>query len=160
ADDPGSVLRRVQRGEFRSPRALDPAIDRALEAVCLRAMATRPEDRYDSCKALAEDVERWMADEPVSAYSEPWALRLGRWARRHRPLVASTAALLLTATVALGVGIWRVSLEQAETERRRMEAEGHFAQARSMIDNLLVKFADERLPNSPGMEQIREQLLH
>jgi serine/threonine-protein kinase len=159
-EDPGAILRRVQRGDFPPPRALDPAIDRALEAVCLKAMATRPEDRYASCKALAEDVERWMADEPVSAYSEPWAVRLGRWARRHRPLVAGTAALLLTATVALGVGIWRVSLEQAETERRRSEAEGHFIQARSIINNLLVTFADERLPNSPGMEQLRQILIN
>ena len=35
-------------------------------------MALRPEDRYESPRALADDVERWMADEPVSAYSEPW----------------------------------------------------------------------------------------
>jgi serine/threonine-protein kinase len=157
--DAGEVLRRVQRGEFPPPRALDAAIDRTLEAVCLKAMATRPEDRYGSVRALAEDVERWMADEPVSAYSEPWAVRLGRWARRHRPLVAGTAALLLTSTVALSVGIWRVSLEKAETERRRLEAEGGFAQVRSIIKNLLVTFADERLPNSPGMERLREQLI-
>ena len=47
------VLRKVQRGEFASPRQLDPSIDRALEAVCVGAMATRPEDRYASCRALA-----------------------------------------------------------------------------------------------------------
>ena len=45
-DDVGDVLRAVQRGEFPPPRQLDPSIDRALEAVCLKAMATRPEDRY------------------------------------------------------------------------------------------------------------------
>jgi serine/threonine-protein kinase len=157
--DAGEVLRAVQRGEFPPPRRLDPSADKALEAVCLKAMAVRPEDRYASCKALAEDVERWAADEPVTAWREPVTVRARRWLGRHRPLVAGTAALLLTATVALGVGIWRVSLEQAETERRRLEAEGHFAQARSIIDKLLVTFADERLPNSPGMERLREQLI-
>ena len=45
-DDVGEVLRKVQRGEFRPPRQLDPSIDKALEAVCLKAMAARPEDRY------------------------------------------------------------------------------------------------------------------
>ena len=55
---------------------LDPAIDRALEAVCLKAMATKPEDRYGSCRALADDIERWMADEPVTAWTEPRTRRL------------------------------------------------------------------------------------
>ena len=56
----------------RRPRQLDPSIDQALEAVCLKAMALKPEDRYGSCRALAEDIERWMADEPVTAWREPW----------------------------------------------------------------------------------------
>src|SRR5262245_31911085 len=45
-DDAGMILRQVQNGEFPSPRTLDPSIDPALEAVCLTAMATKPEDRY------------------------------------------------------------------------------------------------------------------
>ena len=77
----------MQRGEFPPPRRLDPTIDRALEAVCLKAMAHRPEDRYASPKALAEDVERWMADEPVSAWREPIARRARRWAKRNRTKV-------------------------------------------------------------------------
>ena len=47
------------------------AIPRALEAVCLKAMATEPEDRYATARALAEDIERWLADEPVTAWREP-----------------------------------------------------------------------------------------
>src|SRR5262245_18901812 len=65
AGDALDVIPRVRRSEFRPPGVIDPAIDRALEAVCLKAMALRPEDRYSSPKALAEDMERWMADEPV-----------------------------------------------------------------------------------------------
>ena len=63
--------RACSRASSRRPAQLDPSIDRALEAVCLKAMALKPEDRYASCQALAEDVERWMADEPVSAWREP-----------------------------------------------------------------------------------------
>src|SRR6185312_218284 len=50
--DIGDVLRAVQTGEFPTPRALDPTIDRALEAVCQKAMALRPEERYNSPRAL------------------------------------------------------------------------------------------------------------
>jgi serine/threonine protein kinase len=71
AGEVGDVLRAVQRAEFQPPRTIDPSTDRALEAVCLKAMALRPEDRYGSCRALAEEIERWMADEPVSAWREP-----------------------------------------------------------------------------------------
>jgi serine/threonine protein kinase len=56
--DAVDVIPRVQRGDFPPPRTLDPAIDWALEAVCLKAMSLRSEDRYDSCHALAEDIER------------------------------------------------------------------------------------------------------
>src|SRR5262249_8468713 len=62
-DDVGVVLRAVQNGKFPLPRQLDPTIDRALEAVCLKAMALKAEDRYATPKALADDIERWLADE-------------------------------------------------------------------------------------------------
>ncbi len=44
----------------------------------LKAMALRPDDRYTTAKALGEDIEHWMADEPVSAYRDPWLARLAR----------------------------------------------------------------------------------
>ena len=71
-DDVGEVLRAVQRGEFPPPRQLDPSIDRALEAVCLKAMAHRARrTATPRRRALADDIERWLADEPVSAWREP-----------------------------------------------------------------------------------------
>jgi eukaryotic-like serine/threonine-protein kinase len=100
-DDIGELLRQVRRGEFPTPRALDPVIDRALEAVCLKAMATKPEDRYGSCRALADDIERWMADEPVTAWPEPWTRTLLRWLTRHRVAVTAAAAAGLVALVGL-----------------------------------------------------------
>ena len=55
--DLNRVLWAVQRGEFPPPRQAAPTIDRALEAVCLKAMALKPEDRYCSPLALAADIE-------------------------------------------------------------------------------------------------------
>jgi serine/threonine-protein kinase len=96
-EDVGAVLRAVQKGEFPPPRRLDPAIDPALEAVCLKAMALRAEDRYTTPRALAEDIEHWMADEPVAAWREPWARRVRRWERRHRTSVMAAGSGLLVA---------------------------------------------------------------
>jgi serine/threonine protein kinase/tetratricopeptide (TPR) repeat protein len=101
-DDIGEVLRKVQRGVITRPRQLEQSLDKALEAVCLKAMATRPEDRYATCRALAEDVDRWMADEPVTAWREPLARRARRWARRNRTAVTSLVASVLVALVGTG----------------------------------------------------------
>src|SRR5262249_54812792 len=111
--DLGRLLQRVQRGDLVRPRAVKPDVPAALEAICLKAMALEPGDRYRSSRALADDVEKWLADEPVPVYREPLALRLGRWGRRHRPLVAGCVTLLLTAVVALSTSTYLVTKEQA-----------------------------------------------
>ncbi len=61
------VLRDVQRGDFPPPRRIKLAISPALEAVCLKAMALDSEDRYPSPRALADDIECLLANEPVPA---------------------------------------------------------------------------------------------
>ena len=93
--DLGTVLRDVQKGAFPPPRQVDPSIDKALEAVCLKAMATRPEDRYATARTLADDIERWSADEPTSAWSEPYSVRARRWMRRNRTAVTAASVSLL-----------------------------------------------------------------
>jgi serine/threonine-protein kinase len=103
--DVGEVLARVQRGDFPAPRRVISWTPAALEAVCLKAMALRPEDRYHSPRDLADDIELWLADEPVSAYPEPLALRARRWMKRHRTLVTSAAAALLVAVTGLSAGL-------------------------------------------------------
>ena len=65
-------------------------------------MALEPEDRYPTCRALADDIERWMADEPVSAFPEPWTQRFRRWTRRNRTVVSTAAAAAIVALVGLG----------------------------------------------------------
>ena len=75
ADDLATVLQKVERGEFLSPRAVNPEIAQPMEAICLKSMALKREDRYASPKALADDIEHWLADEPVAAYREPLPAR-------------------------------------------------------------------------------------
>src|SRR5262249_11996351 len=60
----GELLEKVKRSEFALPRQIKPGVPRALEAVCLKAMAAKPEDRYATALDLAEEIEHWLADEP------------------------------------------------------------------------------------------------
>ena len=97
------LLQRIQEGHFPRPSAVTPDVPRALEAVCLKAMSLRPEDRYASARDLASDLEAWLADEPVTAWTEPLTIRARRWMRRHQTVVVSTVATALVAIVALSV---------------------------------------------------------
>jgi tetratricopeptide (TPR) repeat protein len=119
--DLGAVLPKVQRGEFPPPRQVKGNVPPALEAICLKAMALRPEERYASPQALADDLEHWLADEPVRAYREPLLARLGRWRRRHRGLVAGVTAAALVALLLGGIGLYWL-VEQAAELRRGVEA--------------------------------------
>jgi hypothetical protein len=137
-DDAGAMLRLVQAGAFAPPRAVDPSIDRALEAVCLKAMAQRPEDRYATPKALSDDVERWAADEPVSAWREPLARRARRWARQHRPAVTGAIAALLAGLV----GLAALAGVQSRANARLKGAND--ATSRALTETSRAKAATER----------------
>jgi serine/threonine-protein kinase len=133
--DVGDVLRDVREGAFPPPRQFDPSIDRALEAVCLKAMATRPEDRYGTPRALAEDVERWAADEPVSAWREPVGRRARRWARRHRPAVTGATAALLAGLV----GLAAVATVQTRARARLTDANVRLADSNGRLRASLAR---------------------
>jgi len=116
------AMEKLKSGNITRPREVKPRVSARLEAICLKAMALLPEERYSSAIALADDIERWIADEPISAYREPWHGRLRRWARHHRTIVATAAVLLVTATVASAIGMIVVKQEQVRTETQREQA--------------------------------------
>jgi tetratricopeptide (TPR) repeat protein len=118
------LQQKIQRGEVTPPQRIKPDTPRPLAAVCSKAMAVKPEDRYGTAADLAIDVEQWLADEPVTAWGEPWSIRCGRWMRKHRTLVTSAAALLVTAVVGLSIGLVAVDSERRQTELER-EATAH-----------------------------------
>ena len=97
------MLQCVSEGKIESAVAVNPNVPRPLDAICRRAMALKPEDRYPSAQDLATDVERWLADEPTDAYPEPLRDRLGRAVRRHRAAVVGLGVLMLTTIVAMGI---------------------------------------------------------
>jgi formylglycine-generating enzyme required for sulfatase activity len=108
----GAVLAQVRQGPPPSPAHVRRGVPRALEAVCLKAMARAPADRYAGAAEVAREVERWLADEPVAAYREPLPVQLSRWGRRHRTLVTAVVLVLLTLVGAAIIGGLVVGREQ------------------------------------------------
>lgn len=105
----GELLRRVCAGDFPKPREKNPAIPKPLEAICLKAMATERTQRYQSCSELADDIEKFLADEPVTAYREPFVARARRWSRQHRTLVTSTTVAAAMLLMGLAIGLATVA---------------------------------------------------
>jgi serine/threonine-protein kinase len=157
------VLERTRRGAIRSPRSLNPNLPRALEAVCLRALALKPEERYPSALALAEDIEHWLADESVAALPDSLSQRLGRWARRHRAWVQAAllaiAVVATAATVRVNRALRRERQSRVGESRARLEAEGNFQTARHAVDESFTLVSEETLLDEPSLQPLRRKLL-
>jgi len=158
--DPSDTIARVQRGEFPPPRALDATLPKPLEAVCLKAMATPIDARYPTAQALAADLERWLSDEPVSAYRDPPAARLARWVRRHPARVAGTVSLLLAALVATAVILTVVDVARQRTKEslaRVTRAEAETQQALAEVTTAQGKTTAALTALTSQEKQTREQ---
>jgi eukaryotic-like serine/threonine-protein kinase len=115
--DVEAVLRKVKWGEIVAPRQLNRRIDPALEAICLKAMAFMPDDRYQSSRALADDIERWTAGQPVVAWDEPLPRRIRRWTRR-----AATALTLIFLAGLIAISVMAGAQARSIAQLKRAKA--------------------------------------
>jgi tetratricopeptide (TPR) repeat protein len=159
------MVRDAAEGRIPHPGKDQRHVPRALAAICLKAMALQPQDRYASALDLAADIERWLADEPAHAYAEPWSDKAFRWVRKHKLPVAVAAALLLVTTVALAVGnvIVRKERDIAQAERTKAVAANERAQTnaaatRGVVEQFLIQVGDDRWSQIPGFEEVRLEM--
>jgi tetratricopeptide (TPR) repeat protein/predicted Ser/Thr protein kinase len=157
-----AVLRRIIADDPLPPRRFDQEIPADLETICLKAMAKEPSRRYQTARALADDLRRWQRAEPIQARPAGPLERGWRWGRR-RPLVAGLALALV---VALTAGVAGISWKWAEAvhERRRTElerdrAQRNFRQAREAVDTYLTQVSDSEVLKAQNLEPLRRELL-
>ena len=113
------LRQRTLTGQLPKPREKHAQVPRPLEAVCLKALALQPAERYATAKELAEDVERYLADEPVEAYREPFMVKVARWARRNRvPVQIGVGAISVVALITMLASIWLAQLANSEMRAR------------------------------------------
>ncbi|MGH7137318.1 MAG: serine/threonine-protein kinase, partial [Pirellulales bacterium] len=179
-DNVAQILERVRRGDLTPPRTVKADVPAALEAICVKAMAHDPADRYPTPRVLAEELERWLADEPVAAHRAQWHERLARWARRHRRAVEAAAAALalVTAVSVIAALVVHSAKQQAEHERdatrAALEAEtaakhaAHTAlaaerearlEARRALDNYVSIVTEEDSLDGDHVPSLRKRLL-
>jgi serine/threonine-protein kinase len=154
-----TVLANVRSGDFPRPRQVKSDVPRALEAICLKAMALRQADRYFTATALADDLEHWLADEPVSAHPERGLERAARWVRRHKAAALTSAIGLSLLTVVAIVAAVLVNHQRIIADGARKNADLAFREARNAVDDLFTKVSEDSLLNQPGMQGLRKDLL-
>jgi eukaryotic-like serine/threonine-protein kinase len=154
-------LKAVREATVMRPRSRDPHLPRALEGVCLQALAERPGDRYPSPRDLAKDIENWLADEPVSAWQEPFSMRARRWARRNRTAVTGALVALVVSVIGLLIGAvvqaraksaleatnLQLTRANAATTKARNEAEaalGETKKAKRATEEVLAQSEESR----------------
>lgn len=129
--DVSTVLNQVILGQILDPEVRAPGRDipRDLSAVAMKALATRPQDRYPSVAELRADLENFLDGRVVSAREDSLIQVLVRFVRRHRA-VSITAGLASTALIALAIGSYSFNArERDRAERQRAVAEQQGAQA-------------------------------
>jgi hypothetical protein len=149
------VLRQLHEADPVAPRLLNPSIPRDLETICLKCLAKDPRKRYASAEALADDLHRFLATEPIHARRVSWHERARKWARR-RPALAALIAVVLLAVGLLTLGSIAYSV-RVRGERDR--AEHNFQLAMRAVDGMLTEVGDEQLAFEPRMEEKRKALL-
>lgn len=167
--DRQELLREIAFEEPRRPRSINPAIPVELETIILKMMEKNPSDRYATAQEVADDLQRYLRDEPIRAKRPSIFLRARKWARRHRTIVWSAAACLMVATVILAGSVaWRLSeratglaatvheanlaLDESEEYQRKgnipksLQAvrKAQAARASGIADQLLIQRIDRR----------------
>ncbi len=123
---PRMVLQQVLSVEPRAPRILDDRIPRDLETICLKAMSKVVGRRYSTAREFADDLGRFLNEEPIRARRVGRIERAWSWFRRNRiqaALLLAVCGLVMTVAVVSTLGYWRESAIRASSERRRETAE-------------------------------------
>ncbi len=154
------LLQQIVLKEPAAPRSIDAQVPRPLEQVCLKSLEKDRDDRYAGAGMLAEEIEHWLGDEPVSAFAEPWSVRAGRWARKHKPLVAAAASLLLAALplLALLIVLSESARESLEKEQGRTKtALKKVEEEQIKTKDALTRVEDEQIKTKDALAKVKDE---
>jgi tetratricopeptide (TPR) repeat protein len=141
------------------PSRINPLVPRSLDQVCLLCLEKDPARRYSTAHALAADLRRWLAGEPVLARPEPLAERTLRWVRRRRTALAAAAAALLFIIAGLAVVLAVQAKANRDLAAANLRERARFDIAMQAIRSFYTGVSDDRLLKDPKFEELRNKLL-
>jgi serine/threonine protein kinase/tetratricopeptide (TPR) repeat protein len=156
---------RVLAGMITPPREIEATAPKALAAIAMRALEVEPSNRYGQVSQWIEDIEHWLADEPVSAMKDSLVARGGRWLRHHKSMAATALAGIVIVAIVASVSAIVVNQQRIENQKlaiangalaiqeaaSRQSAETRRQQAEAVTDFLVDMFASAD-PSTEGRE--------
>lgn len=144
------TYRRILEEDPVGPPAAGSVRRRDLELIARKCLRKEPAQRYASASALADDLDRWLRDEPIEARPVSGGERLWLWARR-RPVVASlsTALGLLILLVAVVGPLTAIRLAQAGRKEKEARADAQ----EKLYESLLAQARASRLTLEPSRRE-------
>jgi serine/threonine-protein kinase len=160
AESTSETERQVIAEDPVPPSRLNARVPRDLETICLKCLHKDPHCRYATAAALADDVQRYLHGEPISARRPGIVERVGKWVRRHPTAAALIGSTVLFTSVLIGGGLWlavqqahrREAIEGDLREIGRLEKDGEWIDARAALQR-----AEARLDGS-GPGDLRRRL--
>jgi serine/threonine protein kinase len=153
--DREELLRQIAVEEPRPPRRLNPAVPAELETIVLKAMEKNPAERYATAQELADDLERFLKDEPIRARRPTAFQRVRKWSRRHRSVVAAAAAVLAVLLLASWVSTALIARAWRDERDQRTRAEQNEGRAQAN-----EQLAEQRFHEAEAAHQSSRQMLN
>ena len=168
-ESPDAFYFRISSGMITEPRKIAPLISKHLEAIVLKSMEVEPDDRYHTARELAEDIRRYIADEPVSAYQESTIEKTKRWVKKYSFQI--TLAFLSIITVGMFIFNFKISGLNAqllglnaianqrleEIEQLKIDNTKKIQKAAKEIDVQLIRIERGRFKMGAGKSEGKDQ---
>lgn len=153
------ALGRAKLNQYVRPREHNSRIPRELEAICLKAMATLPADRYQKATDLGKDLENWLDGEPISVVPDHIFRKAERWLRKNAKgviasllLLSLTAAALLWATVASFQKTQKLNIANSELIAQRNTTKQSRDSLSFILDNVVGYIFDDQMSQTTDFE--------
>jgi serine/threonine-protein kinase len=159
-DSVAETERQLLSQEPVPPSRLNSRVPRDLETICLKCLHKTPSRRYETAGRLAEDVQRFLRNEPITARRAGRVERVAKWARRY-PGATTAAGALILLLVVVAVVTARLVWSRAQVVRDvnddlaaivRGQRAGNWNEARQALERAKGRLGEQRLP------ELRQQL--
>jgi tetratricopeptide (TPR) repeat protein len=163
------LMELIRSSEPASPRSIDARIPRDLETIVMKAIDKDVRRRYQSADEMAEDLQRFVNDEPIKARRIGSAERLGRWCRRNPAVAGLMAAVLLLMAAGTAVSTWQAVVAnraRAELAAKNDELTDEQAKVQARFDMAMKAIAlfhtgvsEDMLLKNAKFQELRTKLL-